>query len=50
VADDDDVRLRQLSELRNVIEHNDERATELFCELFPEHGLAPGETVPVCSG
>ena len=46
-ADEDDVRLRQLSELRNVIEHNDERATEPYCNLFPEHGLQPGETVPV---
>ncbi len=48
-ADEDDVRIRQLSELRNVIEHNDERATEPYCDLFPEHGLQPGETVPVGS-
>ena len=48
-AHEDDVRLRQLSELRNVIEHNDERATDLYCECFLEHGLAPGETVPVGS-
>ena len=48
-TEDEATKLQRLSELRNVIEHNDERATALYCELFPEHGLGPGDRIPVGS-
>jgi hypothetical protein len=48
-TDDVETSLRQLSELRNVIEHNDEKATALYCELYPEYGFSPGDKVPVGS-
>lgn len=46
-TDDVETSLRRLSALRNVIEHNDERATKEYCDLFPEHGLGPGDRIPV---
>ena len=48
-TDDVEASLKQLSELRNVIEHNDENATALYCKLYPEYGLSPGNKVPVGS-
>ena len=48
-TDDVETSLKQLSELRNVIEHNDENATALYCKLYPEYGLSPGDKVPVGS-
>ena len=51
IADTGDVKisLKQLAVLRNVIEHNDEKATGLYCDLYPEYGLSPGDEIPVGS-
>lgn len=42
-----DNNLQRLAELRNVIEHNDEKANPIYCKLYPEHQLKVGDPVPV---
>ena len=47
--EDEQLKLRGLSELRNLIEHNNCLATDLYCRLFPEYELETDQQVPIGS-